>query len=147
MVGQYKSDRSSVIIYRVKIFPVNSLVLELSNISIFYPYTYVSSDAVFSIRPEIPSTFFFSPDFHTSTLPFKIVKMSSSQCFENPPTLSSTCGTGTVQEFGGLQTYITGSPDSKLAILLISDVFGTTPSYLCFLLHYNMYVNVVFLNL
>ncbi|KAF3957569.1 hypothetical protein CMV_017428 [Castanea mollissima] len=50
--------------------------------------------------------------------------MSSSQCFENPPTLSSTCGAGTVQEFGGLQTYITGSPDSKLAILLISDVFG-----------------------
>uniref|UniRef100_A0A7N2LW95 Dienelactone hydrolase domain-containing protein n=1 Tax=Quercus lobata TaxID=97700 RepID=A0A7N2LW95_QUELO len=65
--------------------------------------------------------------------------MSSSQCFENPPTLSSTCGAGTVQEFGGLQTYITGSPDSKLAILLISDVFGTNPSYLCFLLHYNMH--------
>ncbi|XP_023894324.1 endo-1,3;1,4-beta-D-glucanase [Quercus suber] len=50
--------------------------------------------------------------------------MSSSQCFNNPPTLSSTCGEGTVQEFGGLQTYITGSPDSKLAIILISDVFG-----------------------
>nr|POE69597.1 endo-1,3-1,4-beta-d-glucanase [Quercus suber] len=83
-----------------------------------------TNDAVFSIRPEIPSTFLLSPDFHTSTLPLKIVKMSSSQCFENPPTLSSTCGAGTVQEFGGLQTYITGSPDSKLAILLISDVFG-----------------------
>ncbi|KAB1214269.1 hypothetical protein CJ030_MR5G023182 [Morella rubra] len=50
--------------------------------------------------------------------------MSSSQCFENPPTLSSTCGAGTVQELAGLQTYITGPLDSKRAILLISDVFG-----------------------
>ncbi|KAF3955559.1 hypothetical protein ACB098_02G028600 [Castanea mollissima] len=50
--------------------------------------------------------------------------MSSSQCFENPSTLSSICGEGTVQDFGGLQTYITGSPDSKLAILLISDGLG-----------------------
>jgi len=65
------------------------------------------------------------PKLHfTLTLTLIIVKMSSSQCFENPPTLSSTCGEGTVQEFGGLQTYITGSPDSKLAIILISDVFG-----------------------
>jgi len=50
--------------------------------------------------------------------------MSSSQCFQNAPTLSSTCGAGTVQEFGGLQTYVTGSPHSKLAILLLSDGFG-----------------------
>ncbi|XP_062150363.1 endo-1,3;1,4-beta-D-glucanase-like [Alnus glutinosa] len=50
--------------------------------------------------------------------------MSSSQCFENPPSLSSTCGAGAVQELGGLQTYVTGPPHSKLAILLISDVFG-----------------------
>ncbi|XP_062150364.1 endo-1,3;1,4-beta-D-glucanase-like [Alnus glutinosa] len=50
--------------------------------------------------------------------------MSSSQCFDNPPSLSSTCGAGTVQELGGLQTYVTGPPHSKLAILLISDVFG-----------------------
>ncbi|GMY27547.1 endo-1,3;1,4-beta-D-glucanase-like [Fagus crenata] len=50
--------------------------------------------------------------------------MSSSRCFENPPTLSSTCGEGTVQDFGGLQTYVTGPSHSKLAIILISDVFG-----------------------
>ncbi|XP_075653617.1 endo-1,3;1,4-beta-D-glucanase-like [Castanea sativa] len=50
--------------------------------------------------------------------------MSCSQCFENPPNLSSTCGVGTVQDFGGLQTYITGSLDSKLAIILLSDIFG-----------------------
>ncbi|KAK4587084.1 hypothetical protein RGQ29_023994 [Quercus rubra] len=50
--------------------------------------------------------------------------MSCSQCFENPPTLSPTYGAGTVEEFGGLQTYATGSPHSKLAILLISDIYG-----------------------
>ncbi|ESR33036.1 DLH domain-containing protein [Citrus sinensis] len=54
--------------------------------------------------------------------------MSGSQCFENPPKLSpgSGCGAGTVQQLGGLNTYVTGSgpPDSKSAILLISDVFG-----------------------
>ncbi|KAG2727383.1 hypothetical protein I3760_01G154900 [Carya illinoinensis] len=50
--------------------------------------------------------------------------MSSSQCFENPPTLSPTSGAGTTQDLGGLQTYLTGPPHSKLAILLISDVFG-----------------------
>ncbi|XP_031273822.1 endo-1,3;1,4-beta-D-glucanase-like [Pistacia vera] len=50
--------------------------------------------------------------------------MASSQCLENPPTLTPTCGAGTVQVFGGLNTYVTGPSDSKLAILLISDVFG-----------------------
>ncbi|RWR93696.1 endo-1,3/1,4-beta-D-glucanase isoform X2 [Cinnamomum micranthum f. kanehirae] len=50
--------------------------------------------------------------------------MASSQCCENPPTLSSTCGLGTVEQLGGLKTYVTGSPDSKLAMLLVSDVYG-----------------------
>ncbi|KAJ0091933.1 hypothetical protein Patl1_25473 [Pistacia atlantica] len=50
--------------------------------------------------------------------------MASSQCLENPPTLSSTCGAGTVQEIAGLNTYVTGPSDSKLAILLVSDIFG-----------------------
>ncbi|KAJ0034028.1 hypothetical protein Pint_24930 [Pistacia integerrima] len=50
--------------------------------------------------------------------------MASSQCLENPPTLSPTCGTGTVQEIAGLNTYVTGPSDSKLAILLVSDIFG-----------------------
>ncbi|GKV35368.1 hypothetical protein SLEP1_g43644 [Rubroshorea leprosula] len=50
--------------------------------------------------------------------------MSSSQCFENPPSKTTTCGAGYVEEFAGLNTYITGPPDSKRAILLISDVFG-----------------------
>ncbi|KAK9281772.1 hypothetical protein L1049_004678 [Liquidambar formosana] len=50
--------------------------------------------------------------------------MSGSQCCENPPTLSSSCGAGSVIEFGGLKTYVTGPDDSKFAILLVSDVFG-----------------------
>ncbi|CAK9161887.1 unnamed protein product [Ilex paraguariensis] len=50
--------------------------------------------------------------------------MSGSQCFENPPIVSSTCGAGSVQELGGLKTYATGSQESKLAVLLVSDVFG-----------------------
>ncbi|XP_058077824.1 endo-1,3;1,4-beta-D-glucanase-like isoform X3 [Magnolia sinica] len=50
--------------------------------------------------------------------------MASSQCCANPPTLSSTCGQGGVEDVGGLKTYITGPSDSKLAVLLVSDVYG-----------------------
>ncbi|XP_048129648.1 endo-1,3;1,4-beta-D-glucanase-like [Rhodamnia argentea] len=50
--------------------------------------------------------------------------MSSSQCFDNPPNLSSTCGAGRVGELAGLKTYLTGPSDSKRAVLLIADVFG-----------------------
>ncbi|CAL5413291.1 unnamed protein product [Camellia sinensis] len=52
------------------------------------------------------------------------LEMATSQCFENPQSLSSTRGSGNLQEIGGLKTYVTGPQDSKLAILLISDVFG-----------------------
>ncbi|KAJ3693724.1 hypothetical protein LUZ60_009204 [Juncus effusus] len=50
--------------------------------------------------------------------------MAGAQCCENPPTLDPAYGTGHVAEIGGLKAYIAGSPESKLAILLISDVFG-----------------------
>nr|AYP70936.1 endoglucanase 8 [Actinidia deliciosa] len=50
--------------------------------------------------------------------------MANAQCCANAPTLSSTCGGGLVEDFGGLKTYITGSSNSKNAILLVSDVFG-----------------------
>ncbi|KAI3965563.1 hypothetical protein MKX01_010520 [Papaver californicum] len=50
--------------------------------------------------------------------------MVGSQCCENPPDLSSSSGSGCVEEIGGLESYITGSLDSKLGILLVSDVFG-----------------------
>ncbi|CAA3021244.1 endo-1,3 1,4-beta-D-glucanase-like [Olea europaea subsp. europaea] len=47
-----------------------------------------------------------------------------SQCCENPPTLGSSTGIGHVEELGGLKCYISGSAGSKLAVILVSDVFG-----------------------
>ncbi|KAF7146543.1 hypothetical protein RHSIM_Rhsim04G0207900 [Rhododendron simsii] len=52
------------------------------------------------------------------------LRMASSQCLENPPSLDSTSGIGSVQEIGDLKAYVTGPQDSKLAILLIHDAFG-----------------------
>lgn len=53
-----------------------------------------------------------------------VTKMSGPQCCENPPTLSSSSGVGSVLEFGGLKTYVSASSNSKHAILLVSDIFG-----------------------
>ncbi|KAK3008246.1 hypothetical protein RJ639_015358 [Escallonia herrerae] len=50
--------------------------------------------------------------------------MSGPQCCENPPILSSSSGAGHEEELGGLQSYISGSPDSSLAVLLVSDIYG-----------------------
>ncbi|XP_043709269.1 endo-1,3;1,4-beta-D-glucanase-like isoform X2 [Telopea speciosissima] len=50
--------------------------------------------------------------------------MANPQCVQNAPTLSASSGVGFVQEFAGLNTYISGSLDSKFAILLVSDLFG-----------------------
>ncbi|XP_010532702.1 PREDICTED: endo-1,3;1,4-beta-D-glucanase-like [Tarenaya hassleriana] len=50
--------------------------------------------------------------------------MSGPQCCENPPTLDPNSGLGRVEKFGGLDTYITGSPNSNRGILLVSDIFG-----------------------
>ncbi|KAF8021342.1 hypothetical protein BT93_G1700 [Corymbia citriodora subsp. variegata] len=50
--------------------------------------------------------------------------MSGPQCCENPPTLNPASGQGHVEELGGLKSYVSGSSDSKLAIVLVSDVFG-----------------------
>ncbi|XP_050216506.1 endo-1,3;1,4-beta-D-glucanase-like [Mercurialis annua] len=51
--------------------------------------------------------------------------MSSSQCLENPPVLNPNSGLGRVEEItSGLKSYITGSPTSKLAIVLACDAFG-----------------------
>ncbi|KAG8370175.1 hypothetical protein BUALT_Bualt14G0089900 [Buddleja alternifolia] len=52
-------------------------------------------------------------------------EMSGNQCCENPPTLSSSSGAGQVQQLGGLNCYVSGPADSKFAVVLISDVFGT----------------------
>ncbi|XP_055813317.1 endo-1,3;1,4-beta-D-glucanase-like [Solanum dulcamara] len=50
--------------------------------------------------------------------------MAGPQCCENPPALNSSSGHGSVLELGGLKTYVSASPNSKHAILLVSDVFG-----------------------
>ncbi|KAJ6725391.1 DIENELACTONE HYDROLASE [Salix purpurea] len=50
--------------------------------------------------------------------------MSGPQCCANPPTLNPSSGAGHVEKVGGLDSYVSGSPDSKLAILLVSDVYG-----------------------
>lgn len=51
-------------------------------------------------------------------------EMSGPQCCDNPPSLSSNCGAGHVEQIGGLNSYVTGSFDSNLAILLVSDIYG-----------------------
>lgn len=50
--------------------------------------------------------------------------MSGPQCCENPPSMTSTPGGGHVEDLGGLKCYISGSVDSKIAVLLVADVFG-----------------------
>jgi hypothetical protein len=51
--------------------------------------------------------------------------MAGPQCCSNPPTLDPSAGAGHVVHLGGLSSYVVGSPDSKLAVLFISDIFGT----------------------
>ncbi|KAK7846293.1 endo-1 [Quercus suber] len=50
--------------------------------------------------------------------------MAGHQCCSNPPTLDPSAGAGHVERLCGLSTYVTGSPNAKHAIILISDVFG-----------------------
>ncbi|XP_027369011.1 endo-1,3;1,4-beta-D-glucanase-like isoform X3 [Abrus precatorius] len=50
--------------------------------------------------------------------------MSGPQCCSNPPILNPNSGIGHVQKLGGLDAYVTGPSHSKLAILMVSDVFG-----------------------
>ncbi|KAL8148963.1 endo-1,3;1,4-beta-D-glucanase-like [Apium graveolens] len=50
--------------------------------------------------------------------------MSGPECCSNPPKLSSSSGSGSVIELAGLKAYVSGSSNSKQAILLVSDVYG-----------------------
>lgn len=51
--------------------------------------------------------------------------MAGAQCCENPPVLSPAFGEGSVAEsLGGLKAYTVGSPNSKAAVVLVSDIFG-----------------------
>ncbi|KAK9146756.1 hypothetical protein Sjap_006659 [Stephania japonica] len=50
--------------------------------------------------------------------------MSGPQCCANPPVLNPSSSNGSVEEIGGVKSYVSGSLNSKLAALLIPDVFG-----------------------
>ncbi|XP_044486882.1 endo-1,3;1,4-beta-D-glucanase-like [Mangifera indica] len=50
--------------------------------------------------------------------------MAGPQCCANPPNLNPGSGVGHVEELGGLKTYVNGSSQSKLGVLLVSDIFG-----------------------
>uniref|UniRef100_A0A1J3D6Y1 Endo-1,31,4-beta-D-glucanase n=1 Tax=Noccaea caerulescens TaxID=107243 RepID=A0A1J3D6Y1_NOCCA len=50
--------------------------------------------------------------------------MSDHQCTDNPPNLDPNSGSGHVEKLGGLDTYVSGSTHSKLAVVLVSHVFG-----------------------
>ncbi|KAB2062843.1 hypothetical protein ES319_A10G177900v1 [Gossypium barbadense] len=50
--------------------------------------------------------------------------MSGPQCCSNPPTLDPASGAGHVEKIAGFNTYVSGSIQSNLTILLVSDVYG-----------------------
>lgn len=60
----------------------------------------------------------------TQTLAPEATKMSGPQCCENPPVISSGEDSGEVLQIASLNSYVSGNTDSKIAVVLISDVFG-----------------------
>jgi len=61
----------------------------------------------------------------SSFLSFSLAQETLSRhCLENPPTFNSTYGAGLVKDIGGLKAYVSGHFRSRLAILLVSDVYG-----------------------
>ncbi|KAL8242818.1 hypothetical protein R6Q59_013120 [Mikania micrantha] len=50
--------------------------------------------------------------------------MSGPECCENPPVTSSGGESGEIKQIASLKSYVSGNPGSKLAVLLISDVYG-----------------------
>ncbi|KAL2339137.1 hypothetical protein Fmac_013583 [Flemingia macrophylla] len=50
--------------------------------------------------------------------------MSGGECCSNPPTLDPCCGAGHVDKVAGVDSYLAGSPHSKVAVLMVTDVFG-----------------------
>ncbi|CAI0422599.1 unnamed protein product, partial [Linum tenue] len=84
-----------------------------------------------NICPQLPPALFFSSTSSINLLLLLFfqdhitLEMSGhAQCFNNPPILNPSYSAGEVEELAGFQTYVTGSPDSNLAILLIHDAFG-----------------------
>ena len=53
-----------------------------------------------------------------------LTAMSGPECCENPPAPASGDESGGVHQIASLNSYVSGNPDSKIAILLVTDVFG-----------------------
>ncbi|KAI3803236.1 hypothetical protein L1987_31385 [Smallanthus sonchifolius] len=54
--------------------------------------------------------------------------MSGPRCCDNPPAISSGGESGEVLQIASLSCYVSGKPDSKIAVLLVSDVFDKVAS-------------------
>ncbi|KAL9997848.1 hypothetical protein Hdeb2414_s0595g00921731 [Helianthus debilis subsp. tardiflorus] len=50
--------------------------------------------------------------------------MSGPECCQNPPAPSSGGESGQLLQIASLNSYVSGNPESKVALILISDVFG-----------------------
>ncbi|MFS7981367.1 putative dienelactone hydrolase, alpha/Beta hydrolase [Helianthus anomalus] len=48
--------------------------------------------------------------------------MSGPECCQNPQAISSGRESGELLQIGSLNSYVSGNPDSKVAVLLVSDV-------------------------
>ncbi|MFS7910126.1 putative dienelactone hydrolase [Helianthus anomalus] len=51
--------------------------------------------------------------------------MSGPACCDNPPGVSSGEESGQIKKIASFNFYVSDNPDSKLAVLLISDIYGT----------------------
>lgn len=52
--------------------------------------------------------------------------MSGPQCCSNPPSLEPSSGAGHVEKLGGVDSYVSGLPQSTSAVILVSDIFGNS---------------------
>ncbi|XP_071742046.1 endo-1,3;1,4-beta-D-glucanase isoform X2 [Rutidosis leptorrhynchoides] len=50
--------------------------------------------------------------------------MSGPECCENPPALAVGEQNGEVKQIASLNSYVSGDPNSKIAVVLISDIWG-----------------------
>jgi hypothetical protein len=65
-------------------------------------------------------------------------KMSGPECCSNAPILNPNYGAGHVEKLGGLDTYVTGPSNSNLAILMVSEIFGTSKLLLSLVLELSL---------
>ncbi|KAL2339135.1 hypothetical protein Fmac_013581 [Flemingia macrophylla] len=70
--------------------------------------------------------------------------MLGKEYHSNPPIQDGSSGVGNVTNIGGLNTYVTGSPQAILLLILLSDVFGIHSNFFVTLNAYSRFgVSVV----